>query len=127
MNHKITSGGLVSLCLMVAFTILLTSVPAEAAHCSTAASAGMWDYTYTGTIFTSSGPLPAASVGHFRQDAAWKLTGSQTRSVAGGSGVEDISGNITVRGNCTATATIIVLVKGELQRTAVLAVTFDNN
>jgi hypothetical protein len=127
MNHKITSGGLVSLCLMVAFTILLTSVPAEAAHCSTAASAGMWDYTYTGTIFTSSGPLPAASVGHFRQDAAGKLTGSQTRSVAGGSGVEDISGNITVRGNCTATATIIVLVKGELQRTAVLAVTFDNN
>ena len=97
MNHKITLGGLVSLCLMVAFTILLTSVPAEAAHCSTAASAGMWDYTYTGTIFTSSGPLPAASVGHFRQDAAGKLTGSQTRSVAGGSGVEDISGNITVR------------------------------
>ena len=96
MNHKIASGGLVSLCLMIVFTMVLAPLPAEAAKCSTAASAGMWDYTYTGTIFTSSGPLPAASVGHFRQDPAGKLTGSQTRSVAGGSGVEDISGSIIV-------------------------------
>jgi len=76
---------------------------------STAASAGKWAYTYTGTVFTQNGPLPAASVGHFSQDLAGNLTGSQTRSVAGSSGVEDISGTVGVNKDCTGTATISVL------------------
>ena len=36
---------------------------------STASTAGNWAYTYTGTIFTPAGPLPAASVGRFHQSA----------------------------------------------------------
>jgi hypothetical protein len=47
--------------------------------------------------------------------------------VAGNSGVEDISGTVTVNRDCTATATIDVFVNGQLQRTAVLAAVYDNN
>jgi hypothetical protein len=102
-------------------------VQSWAGSCSLASTAGNWAYTYTGTIFTPNGPVPAASVGRYHQDAAGNLSGSQTRSVAGMSGVEDISGTITVNSNCTATATINVSVGGQLQRTAVLALVFDSN
>ncbi len=115
------------LVLASAFVGTLAPLQAHAASCSTASSAGSWAYTYTGTIFTLNGPLPAASVGRFRQDTAGNITGSQSRSVAGQSGVEDISGTISVNSDCTGSATIGVYVNGQLQRTAVLAVVFDNN
>ena len=105
----------------------LAPLQAHAAFCSTASTAGSWAYTYTGTIFTPNGPLPAASVGHFRQDTSGNITGSQNRSVAGQSGVEDISGTISVNGDCTASLTINVLVNGQLQRTSALAGAFDSN
>jgi hypothetical protein len=115
--------------LILGATLVLTLAPlqAEASHCSTAATAGNWAYTYTGTIFTANGPLPAASVGHFHQDAAGNITGSQARSVAGQSGVEDIAGTMAVNKDCTASATIAVLVNGQLLRTAVIAGVYDNN
>ena len=103
----------------------LASVPAHAA-CSTASTAGAWAYTYTGTIFTQAGALPAASVGRFRQDAGGNISGSQTRSVAGQSGVEDVGGTISVNSDCTASATINVYVSGQLQRSAALALAFDS-
>jgi hypothetical protein len=114
---------------LFAIGVILAPVQAEARSCSTAAAAGKWAYTYSGTILTQNGALPAASVGHFSQDAAGNLTGSQTRSVAGSPGVEEISGTVYDFNNkdCTATATINVFVNGQLQRTAVLAVAFDNN
>jgi hypothetical protein len=127
MNRRIAPRMFLTAFLAFVFSVALTPLQAEASHCSTAAAAGKWAYTYTGTIFTQNGPLPAASVGHFTADAAGNLTGSQTRSVAGNSGVEDISGTISVNKDCTATATINVLVNGQLQRTAVLAVVYDNN
>ncbi len=98
-----------------------------AAPCSTAAMSGKWAYTYTGTIFTLNGPLPAASVGHFKQDSFGNVTGGQARTVAGQSGLEDISGTISVNDDCTATATINVQVNGQLLRTAQLALVFDSN
>jgi hypothetical protein len=115
--------------LVMGAALLPAVVPlrAEVRHCSTAGQAGSWAYTYTGTIFTQNGPLPAASVGHYRQDAAGNIAGGQARTVAGNSGLEDISGSVTVRKDCTATATINVLVNGQLQRTAVLALVYDNN
>ncbi len=113
--------------LVLGATFILALAPLQAEACSTAGQAGNWAYTYTGTIFTQNGPLPAAAVGRYHQDAAGNVTGSQARSVAGNSGVEDISGTLTVKGNCTATATINVLVNGQLQRTAVLALVYDNN
>jgi hypothetical protein len=41
--------------------------------------------------------------------------------------VEDVSGTVTVHPDCTSTATLNVLVNGELQRTAVLAGAYDTN
>jgi hypothetical protein len=127
MNRRIAPRMFLTAFLAFVFNVALTPLQAEASHCSTAAAAGKWAYTYTGTIFTQNGPLPAASVGHFTMDKAGNLTGSQTRSVAGNSGVEDISGTVSVNKDCTGTATINVLVNGQLQRTAVLAVVYDNN
>jgi hypothetical protein len=115
------------LVLGATFVLALAPLQAEASHCSNFGQAGNWAYTYTGTIFTQNGPLPAASVGHFSQDAAGNITGSQARSVAGNSGLEDISGNVAVNKDCTATATINVLVNGQLQRTATLALVYDSN
>jgi hypothetical protein len=113
--------------LVLGATFILVLAPLQAGACSTAGQAGKWAYTYTGTIFTQNGPLTAASVGHFHQDAAGNVTGSQARSVAGNSGVEDIAGNVTVNKDCTATANINVLVNGQLQRSTVLALVYDNN
>jgi hypothetical protein len=47
--------------------------------------------------------------------------------VAGQSGVEDIAGTVSVNKDCTATATIEVLVSGQLQRTATLELVYDSN
>lgn len=112
---------------MAISALALASQAAQASQCSNAAAAGSWAYTYTGTIFTPGGPLPAASVGHFRQDAAGNVSGSQARTVAGSSGSEHITGTVTVNSDCSATATIQVLVNGQLQRTAALALVYDNN
>jgi hypothetical protein len=115
------------LLLGAVLTAAMAPSQANAAQCSTASTAGNWAYTYTGTIFTPAGPLPAASVGHFHQDAGGNITGSQNRSVAGQSGLEDISGSISVNSDCTASLTINVLVNGQLQRTAALAGVFDSS
>jgi hypothetical protein len=127
MKREIARGMLMPACLALILGVFSAPLQAQPSHCSTAGAAGKWAYTYTGTIFTPSGPVPAASVGHFIEDGSGNLTGSQTRSVAGSSGVEDIAGTISVDRDCTATATISVYVSGQLQRTAVLAVVFDKN
>jgi len=113
--------------LAATFVIFLAPLEADASRCSTPATAGSWDYTYTGTIFTQNGPLPAAAVGHYRQDTAGDISGGQARTVAGNSGVEDITGTVAVNSDCTATATINVLVNGQLQRTATLALVYGSN
>jgi len=113
------------LVLGAVFVAILTPWQAQAANCSQASTAGAWDYTYTGTVFTPGGPLPAASVGHFTQDVAGNVAGSQTRTVAGQAAVEEIAGTISVNSDCSASGTINVFVNGQLQRTAVLALVYD--
>ena len=111
----------------VVLAATLLPFQANAAQCSTASTAGNWAYTYTGTIYTPAGPLPAASVGRFHQDSGGNVSGSQNRSVAGQSGVEDISGTVSVNNDCTASGTIEVLVNGQLLRTAGLALVYDSS
>jgi len=113
--------------LAIAFFVITAPLGAETRRCSTVSTAGNWAYTYTGTIFTPNGPVPAASVGHFHQDPTGNVSGSQTRTVAGDSGVESIAGTVSVNRDCTATAIINVLVNDVLQRTAVLAVVYDSD
>jgi hypothetical protein len=127
MKRHIAPRTIALACLALCWGVALAPLQAEASHCSAEAAAGKWAYTYTGAILTPNGPLPAASVGHFVLDAAGNLTGSQTRSVAGNSGMEDIAGTVSTNKDCTGTATINVFVNGQLQRTAVLAVAYDNN
>jgi hypothetical protein len=127
MKRNSTSTMLAVIVVTVGLSMVATAESNDGRRCSGASVAGKWAYTYTGTIFTQNGPLPAASVGHFSQDAAGNIAGSQTRSVAGNSGVEDIAGSVAVNRDCTATATINVLVGGQLLRSAVLAVVYDNN
>ena len=107
--------------------LALVPLQAKANQCSTAGEAGNWAYTYTGTIFTPNGPLPAASVGRFHQDAQGNVTGSQSRSIAGIPGTEDVSGTVSVNKDCTATATVNVSVNGQLQRSTTLALVYDRN
>ena len=116
--------------LLVLGAVLTAAVApsqANAAQCSTASTAGNWAYTYTGTIFTPAGPVPAASVGRFHQDAGGNISGIQNRSVAGQSGAEDISGTVSVNSDCTASGTVEVLVNGQLLRTAGLALVYDSS
>jgi hypothetical protein len=115
------------LVLGAVLTAAMVPSQANAAQCSTASTAGNWAYTYTGTIFTPAGPLPAASVGRFHQDAGWNIGGSQNRSVAGQSGVEDISGTVSVNNDCTASGTVEVRVNWQLLRTAGLALVYDSS
>ena len=115
------------LVLSAAMMAILTPFQAYAVSCSSAMVAGDWAYTYTGTIFTLNGPLSLASVGHFTQDHDGNILGSQNRSVAGQSGVEDIVGAVSINKDCSASATIDVFVNGVKQRTAELAMVYDNN
>ena len=127
MSASIPRSIFLSACLMLVFCTALVPLQGQAAHCSTAKSAGEWAYTYTGTIVTANVLLPVAAVGHFSSDTGGNIIGSQSRSIAGGSAVEDISGAVNVNSDCTATATINVLVNGQVQRTSVLAVVYDAN
>ena len=125
MKRSIARGTLIPTCLtMVLGVISPLRVKPATVLLSARLGSGL---TLTGTIFSPNGPLPAASVGRFTEDVSGNLTGIQTRSVAGSSGTEDITGTVSVNRDCTATATISVYVNGQLQRTAVLAVVFDEN
>jgi hypothetical protein len=115
------------LVLAAAFVLATAPLQAHANRCSQASAAGSWAYTYSGTIFTPSGPVPAAAVGHYKQDAEGNAAGSQTRSVGGVAAVEDVVGTIAINKDCTGTATVKVFVNGVLQRTAVLAVAYDSD
>ena len=115
--------------LVIATSCVAGMLPlhAQAAQCSLSSVAGNWAYTYSGTVFTTAGPLPAASVGHFKLDRSGNLSGGQTFNLAGQAEAEDIVGNLTLNGDCTGTATVQVFLNAQLQRTSTLAVIFDTN
>jgi hypothetical protein len=118
--------------LVLAATFVLAMAPLQAQandgrHCSNASTAGNWAYTYTGTLILSTGAVPVASVGSYTQDSGGNIAGTQTRSTGGSSGVETIAGTVTVNSDCTGTANIDVYQDGVLQRSAVLALAYDNN
>lgn len=123
MKSKMPFAGLVI--AMLCITSMLPS-QAQAGQCSQASLAGNWDFTYSGTVFVPNA-LPAAAVGHFKQDRAGNMTGSETFSLAGATEQEDFAGTVTVSPDCTATATVQVFLNGQLQRTSVLAVAYDSD
>lgn len=95
--------------------------------CSNAGVAGSFGYSYTGTLILPTGVVPAAAVGRYASDAAGNLNGSQTRTVGGGVAQETITGKLSVNADCSATLLAKVYQGGVFQRSAVIALQYDDN
>ncbi len=96
--------------------------------CSNARVAGIWGYTYTGTLILPSGAVPVASVGRFTLDTSGNFTGTQASSLGGDIGHDTLKGSADVKSDCTGTLTLDIFDQsGNLLRTATLAfVVVDN-
>jgi hypothetical protein len=103
------------------------SPAARAGHCSLGSSAGNYGFTLTGVVITGTGPVPIAAVGRAALDTAGNVSGTESRSVGGGFADETFSGTYTVNSDCTGTAALKFYESGQLARTSVLSIVFDNN
>jgi len=116
------------LAAVFSLTVGLGAVPsAQAGQCSLAGAAGKWGYTYTGAIILPTGAVPVAAVGRFTLDADGNLSGTQTRSNGGASAEETLTAEVTVNADCTGTGAFNVYQSGQLVRSAVLALVFDDD
>jgi hypothetical protein len=100
---------------------------ARAARCSSPGVAGSYGFTLSGQVILSTGPVPIAAVGKATLDAGGNVSGSESRSVGGGFADETFAGSYVVNEDCTGTATIRFYESGQLVRTSVLSLIFDNN
>ncbi len=113
---------------IILFATLAGMAPAaNARSCSLAGTAGKYGFTLTGVVILPTGPVPIAAVGRASLDAAGNASGAESRSVGGGFADETFTGTYTVNPDCTGTATIDFFESGQLVRTSVLSLVFDNN
>ena len=108
-------------------TLLLIAPIANARSCSLADSAGNYGFTLTGVVVVSTGQVPIAAVGRAALDATGNVSGTESRSVGGGFADETFTGTYTVNADCTGTATLNFYESGQLVRTSILSIIFDNN
>ena len=115
--------------MLIALIAFVASLPpaAYAAHCSTATVAGTWGFTLSGTLVLPSGPVPGAAIGRADADNDGNLTGTEARNVGGGYADETFTGSWTVNPDCTASMTANFYEAGQLVRTSVLTIVFDDN
>lgn len=99
----------------------------QASQCSMAGTAGKYALTLTGTLILPTGPVFIAAVVKATLDAAGNVTGTESRNVGGSFADETLSGTYTVNPDCTGTATVNFYQSGQLVRTSVLSLIFDNN
>ena len=96
--------------------------------CSTAAVAGVWGHSATGTLIRPTGPAPFAVVGRTTWDAKGNISGTQTASVGGQIAMNTIKGTATVNPDCTGTQTVSLYdPSGTLIRSATWSTVFVNN
>ena len=99
--------------------------------CSTGTAAGNWGFTLTGTaIFPSPNgqvPVPVAAIGRIAADDNGSLIGTEARSVGGGYADETATGTWTVNPDCTGTLQVNLYESGQLARTSVTTIVFDDN
>ena len=99
--------------------------------CSTESVAGNWGFTLMGTaIFPSPNgpvPVPVAAVGRIAADDNGSLIGTEARSVGGGYADETATGSWTVNSDCTGTLQVNLYESGQLVRTSVTSIAFDDN
>jgi hypothetical protein len=112
---------------MMFWAAVVSLTPARAAQCSLRSSAGNFGFTLTGVVILPTGPVPIAAVGRATLDAAGNVSGTESRSVGGGFADETMTGTYTVNADCTGTTTINFYESGQLVRTSVLSIVFDNN
>src|SRR5438046_7790147 len=119
---------LVVLSVATLYMSLAPKVSAQAT-CSLATIAGSWGATLTGTILFPAppGPVPAAAVVRFNVDAMGNVSGTEARNVGGGFANETLKGTVSVNPNCTGTTTVNFFQSGDLVRTSVLAIVFNNH
>ena len=120
-----------SLRATIALLVVLIPGFASSAHaegrCSMAATAGAWAFTYSGTILLPNGAaIPVASVGRFTQKGG-SLSGTETRSLAGQSADETLTGSYTVNADCTATYSFEIFESGTLVRRSTVNVIYDDD
>jgi len=99
----------------------------QAGQCSLGSSAGSYGFTLSGVVILSTGGVPIAAVGRADLDAAGNVSGTESRSVGGGFADETFTGTYAVNADCTGTTTIKFYESGQLVRTSVLSIVFDNN
>jgi hypothetical protein len=128
MKRNIASTTLIIISVVTLCMRLASAAYAEDnGSCSAASVAGKWGYTYTGTIILPTGAVPVATVGTYTQDTKGNFAATQNRSVGGAYAQETVTGTLTVNGDCTGTLHGNVYQSGQLVRTAVIDLVFDNN
>ena len=108
--------------------VLLGLTPAAYAdNCSLQTVAGDWALTLTGTLILPTGGVPAAAIARATADNEGNITGTEARNVGGGYADETVTGNWTVNSDCTGTLTVYAYESGQLVRTSVVSILFDDN
>ena len=120
---------LTSLCWGIfLFVVLLGGTPsAQAAHCSLAGVAGTYGFTLSGVVNLPTGAVAIAAVGKAVLDSNGEVSGTEARSVGGGYADETFTGTFTVNADCTGTTTLQFFESGQLVRTSILSIVFDNS
>jgi len=108
-------------------TLLGTPGAAHARSCSLTGTAGNYGFTLTGVVILGTGPVPIAAVGRAALDATGNVSGTESRSVGGGFADETFTGTYAVNPDCTGTTTLNFYESGQLVRTSVLSLVFDND
>lgn len=95
--------------------------------CSPATVAGNYGFTLTGTLIFPSGPVPGAAIGRAKLGPDGRVSGMEARNVGGGFANETFNGTSEVRPDCTGAATIQFFESGNLVRTSVIVIVWDDN
>lgn len=116
--------------LVIALAVMVASFApaAQAANCSTQTVAGDWSFTLTGTLILPTGNVLVGAIATATVDRSGKITSStEARNVGGDYADETITGYWTVNSDCTGTLYIKAYESGQLVRTSVVSMTFDDD
>jgi hypothetical protein len=99
----------------------------EGGRCSLATVAGNYGFTLTGTLVLTTGGVPVAGAGLATISSEGNFSGTESRSLGGGIAQETIGGTVAVNSDCTGTLTAPVFESGNLVRTSIFSLVFDDN
>ena len=128
MKSRIVTTTVVLLSFVLFFAVATPDLLADDHNrCSYQSVAGKYGFTLTGVVILPTGPVLIAAVGRAVLDAAGSASGTESRSVGGGFADETFTGTYAVNPDCTGSTTISFYESGQLVRTSVLSLVFDNN